>query len=382
VTRYTKPYLTIPEQIALLERRGMAIPDRNKAEEYLGRLGYYRLSAYWVPFRESVVAANGTVTLQDRFKAGTSFKTVLDLYAFDKALRLQLLDVLERIEISMRTHIALQLGQFDPWAHRQPALLNRKFTALDPVTRKTKHSEWLSRLDDKEATSKEEFAVHFRAKYTASQMPVWVAPWATYALIENERFEGEIWEPACGDGTMARVLERTGCPVIATDLYDRGYGKAGYDFLSPTRPADQEHVDSGRTGAWSRELPAPRMGVSWWSAQETPESTGLRSRSERRPLPPCQPTSSEPLDRVEARTRPSGAIRRANCHVAALTSATGRLCCTMKCGAKGQHRCPFALSPERQMKSVKSANCTASTFRKTIVSLPWITKVTSCVPGF
>jgi hypothetical protein len=63
-------------------------------------------------------------------------------------------------------------------------------------------------------------------------------PWATYALIDNERFRGEIWEPACGDGSMARVLEQTGCPVIATDLYDRGYGAAGYDFLRPTRYAD------------------------------------------------------------------------------------------------------------------------------------------------
>ena len=62
--------------------------------------------------------------------------------------------------------------------------------------------------------------------------------WATYALIDNERFEGDIWEPACGDGSMARVLETTGCPVIATDLYDRGYGEPGHDFLKPCRTAD------------------------------------------------------------------------------------------------------------------------------------------------
>jgi hypothetical protein len=31
--------------------------------------------------------------------------------------------------------------------------------------------------------------------------------WATFALIENEKFNGEIWECACGDGTMSRVLE-------------------------------------------------------------------------------------------------------------------------------------------------------------------------------
>ena len=55
--------------------------------------------------------------------------------------------------------------------------------------------------------------------------------WATFALIENEKFNGEIWECACGDGTMSRVLEETGQPVRSTDLYDRGFGEAGVDFL-------------------------------------------------------------------------------------------------------------------------------------------------------
>jgi hypothetical protein len=62
--------------------------------------------------------------------------------------------------------------------------------------------------------------------------------WATHALIKNERFDGNIWEPACGDGSMARVLAETGCPVLATDLFDRGYGEAGEDFLASTRVAD------------------------------------------------------------------------------------------------------------------------------------------------
>ena len=62
--------------------------------------------------------------------------------------------------------------------------------------------------------------------------------WATFALIENERFEGDIWECACGDGAMSRVLEETGCPVPSSDLYDRGYGDVGVDFLTVTRQAD------------------------------------------------------------------------------------------------------------------------------------------------
>ena len=34
--------------------------------------------------------------------------------------------------------------------------------------------------------------------------------WATFALIDNEMFNGEIWECACGDGSMSRILEQTG----------------------------------------------------------------------------------------------------------------------------------------------------------------------------
>ena len=62
--------------------------------------------------------------------------------------------------------------------------------------------------------------------------------WATYALIDNEKFEGDIWEPACGDGSMSRVLETTGLPVRSTDLFDRGYGEAGVDFLTADSSAD------------------------------------------------------------------------------------------------------------------------------------------------
>ena len=55
--------------------------------------------------------------------------------------------------------------------------------------------------------------------------------WATYALIDNEKFEGDIWECACGDGAMSEVLENTN-KVVSSDLYDRGYGEIGIDFTS------------------------------------------------------------------------------------------------------------------------------------------------------
>lgn len=61
--------------------------------------------------------------------------------------------------------------------------------------------------------------------------------WATHALIDNEKFDGDIWECACGDGAMSKVLELTGNSVYSSDLYARPYGDAGKDFLTAKRRA-------------------------------------------------------------------------------------------------------------------------------------------------
>lgn len=59
--------------------------------------------------------------------------------------------------------------------------------------------------------------------------------WATYALMDNESFHGEVWECACGDGAMSEVITDAGNLVVSSDLYDRGYGEIGHDFLATTR---------------------------------------------------------------------------------------------------------------------------------------------------
>jgi hypothetical protein len=47
--------------------------------------------------------------------------------------------------------------------------------------------------------------------------------WATFALIDHEAFKGNIWECACGDGAMSRVLEQAVRSVYSSDLYERGF---------------------------------------------------------------------------------------------------------------------------------------------------------------
>ena len=58
---------------------------------------------------------------------------------------------------------------------------------------------------------------------------------ATRALLRSETFGPRIWEPACGDGAISRVLEQAGHEVISTDLFDRGFGEARIDFLMERR---------------------------------------------------------------------------------------------------------------------------------------------------
>ncbi|UVF22852.1 Abi family protein (plasmid) [Microvirga terrae] len=157
----------------------MNVTDEPRAIQYLERMGYYRLSGYWYPFRQSrlITGADGRPTTQiiDQFRQGTEFRHVVELYVFDKRLRLLFLDAIERIEVALRVDVALLLGARDPSAHRNPKELHGHFAAkINPRTGDTNHKAWLARLDENERRSREDFVKHFRAKYS-SDLPIWIA---------------------------------------------------------------------------------------------------------------------------------------------------------------------------------------------------------------
>ena len=62
--------------------------------------------------------------------------------------------------------------------------------------------------------------------------------WCTQALLAHEKFHGSTWEPACGDGSMSRVLEAEGLTVYSSDLINRGYGDHPLDFLQQEQQVD------------------------------------------------------------------------------------------------------------------------------------------------
>lgn len=59
--------------------------------------------------------------------------------------------------------------------------------------------------------------------------------YATHALLKREVFNGDVWEPACGNGAISEVVKEYGNIVKSSDLVVRGYGEAPVDFLSTDR---------------------------------------------------------------------------------------------------------------------------------------------------
>lgn len=184
-----KPWLSVEDQLQQLIGRGMLVTDTTKALACLERIGYYRLSGYWFAFRErsepcsvwdaKVVGqpkrVKPTRIPLEQFKPGTSFQNAVDLYVFDKRLRLLAMDALERIEIALRVDISHTLGQADAFAYLKPELFHNSFaTELDQRSGLTKHHEWLNKHASLINRSKEEFMRHNKEKY-GLPVPIWVA---------------------------------------------------------------------------------------------------------------------------------------------------------------------------------------------------------------
>ena len=104
------------------------------------------------------------------------------------------------------------------------------------ITRTTAH-RWLSKYDfdndelirDEEIRLPKEVAIVDQQRHPEDFYPT--HPTITQMLLDREELDGTIWEPACGQGDMSKVLIGRGYDVLSTDLIDRGYGEGGIDFL-------------------------------------------------------------------------------------------------------------------------------------------------------
>lgn len=162
VELYQKPALTFKDQLEHLRKRGLIIDDHASALLQLSTISYYRLSAYWYPFR--IRDSNGNVTSD--FIEGTSFEDVISLYEFDRQLRLLVIDAIERIEVYLRTLITYHLGHtYGAFGHTDPQNFHPQFD----------HAQWIQNLEDEARRSSDEFVNHYKNKYTGfPTLPIWM----------------------------------------------------------------------------------------------------------------------------------------------------------------------------------------------------------------
>ena len=122
-----KKATTPQEQIELLREKNVFIEDEEYAIKILGRISYYRLAGYLLPFKSE----------QNDTYENISFKKLVLILRFDQLLRSWILEYMEHVEISIRTFIINVLAFEDNRSGL--AYLNSEY-----FVNKQKHEEFLS----------------------------------------------------------------------------------------------------------------------------------------------------------------------------------------------------------------------------------------------
>ena len=159
---YQKQALRFEDQLALLQKRGLEFDDLDRALSQIRAISYYRLIGYLYPFREKDTDGN----LTDKFIHGASFENAIELYEFDRELRLLVMSAIERVEVYLRTLITYHLGHtYGAFGHTGSLNFHPKFD----------HAKWLKKLDVEATRSKEAFIVHYKNKYKGfPTLPIWM----------------------------------------------------------------------------------------------------------------------------------------------------------------------------------------------------------------
>lgn len=143
------------EQLNKLKERGCIIGDENYALMTLKRVNYYRLTAYFLPYKTS----NGT------YKKGTTFNNVHRTYEFDRKLSHIIFSVIEEIELTLRT----QLAYFHSMKYGSLGYMDR-----NNFSKHHHHDRFLEHINKAiKNNRKQDFVKHHIDNYE-SNFPLWV----------------------------------------------------------------------------------------------------------------------------------------------------------------------------------------------------------------
>lgn len=162
---FSKEPLSTDQMIDRLRARGLEIQDEASFAYLLTHANYYRLSAYWYPFKIQ------SPTSEEYFQAGFTEQILLDHYQFDTALRERVFKAISLVEIAMRRHIAFEFAhRHGPFAHLQADLFEDQAKWETTIA--------IVRADYLKSPTK--YAVHFRRVHPELILP---PIWATVELM-------------------------------------------------------------------------------------------------------------------------------------------------------------------------------------------------------
>jgi abortive infection bacteriophage resistance protein len=182
---YSKTCILPQDLIPLLKQRGLLIQDEQKAASYLSNIGYFRLSAYCHPLLKD--PKNRLI-----YKEDATFELVMNMYRFDRKLRLLLFNEIEKIEVATRSAMVNCIS----------SELNDVFwmTHADCFNNPALFSATLELIQSEIDKSKEEFIFHFHSQYSDPYPPAWmiaeIIPLGVlcriYNNLKNKRLKKEV----------------------------------------------------------------------------------------------------------------------------------------------------------------------------------------------
>lgn len=148
---------TFEEQLELIKSKGFLISKDKEQEciDFLRRTNYYRVSAYFLPFRKK----------DGSFFPNVTFSRVQEIYEFDGLLRGLIFSTIEDIEINLRTQLAYYV------AHKYGTLGYLSNDMFSDKHNSSKFQEKINSCIEENATTL--VVKHHKTSYDG-KFPIWV----------------------------------------------------------------------------------------------------------------------------------------------------------------------------------------------------------------
>ena len=187
-------------------------------------VGYYRLVGYWWPMQSNKVTHS--------FKPGSKFENVVDLYNFDRELRLLVFGVIERIEIGFRARLNYHIcSEASPWWFEDASIFKNP----------TRHQNTLDSIDNELSRSREPFILgHFEKYHQDTRRP---PAWKT---IEIASF-----------GNVSKLYTNLSPKIQSKDIVAKELGTVNHTYLPSWLQSFSQirNICAHHGRLWNKNLP-------------------------------------------------------------------------------------------------------------------------------